>query len=36
MRTVILTALMLALSSGALLADKETDERLASAAQAFD
>jgi SH3 domain-containing YSC84-like protein 1 len=36
MKTLILTALMLALSSGALLADKETDERLASAAQAFD
>lgn len=36
MRTVILTVLMLALSSGALLADKETDERLANAAQAFN
>ena len=36
MKTMCLTALLLALSSGLLLAEKETDERLASAAQAFD
>lgn len=35
MKTMFLTALMLTLSSGLLLADKETDERLLSAATAF-
>lgn len=35
MKTMFLTALMLTLSSGLLLADKETDERLQSAATAF-
>jgi lipid-binding SYLF domain-containing protein len=36
MKTVFLTGLLLALSSGLLLADKATDERLANAAKAFD
>src|SRR4026209_1158128 len=36
MKTVFLTVLMLSLSGGLLLADKETDERLANAAKAFD
>jgi lipid-binding SYLF domain-containing protein len=36
MKTVCLTALVLTLSSGLLLADKATDERLANAAKAFD
>ncbi len=36
MKTVFLTVLMLSLSSSLLLADKETDERLANAAKAFD
>ena len=36
MKTVFLTVLMLSLSSGPLLADKKTDERLANAAKAFD
>jgi SH3 domain-containing YSC84-like protein 1 len=36
MKKVFLTALLLTLSSGPLLADKETDERLANAAKAFD
>jgi lipid-binding SYLF domain-containing protein len=36
MKTVFLTVLMLSLSSGLLLADKKTDERLANAAKAFD
>ena len=36
MRTTFLTALLVSLSSGLLLADKETDERLANAATAFD
>src|SRR5262245_1761672 len=36
MKRVFLTALLLTLSSGPLLADKETDERLANAAKAFD
>lgn len=37
MKTVFLTAaLLLSLSGGLLLADKETDERLANAAKAFD
>lgn len=35
MKTMFLTALMLTLSSGLLLADKETDERLQSSATAF-
>jgi lipid-binding SYLF domain-containing protein len=35
MKTLFSTALLLALSSGLLLADKETDERLQSAATAF-
>ena len=35
MRTAILTGLLLALSSSFVLADKETDERLANAAKAF-
>jgi lipid-binding SYLF domain-containing protein len=35
MRTLLSTALLLALSSGLLLADKETDERLQNAATAF-
>jgi SH3 domain-containing YSC84-like protein 1 len=36
MKTVFLTVLLLALSSGLLFADKATDERLANAAKAFD
>ena len=36
MKTVFLTLLTLSLSSGPLLADKKTDERLANAAKAFD
>jgi SH3 domain-containing YSC84-like protein 1 len=36
MKTVCLAALVLTLSSGLLLADKATDERLANAAMAFD
>jgi lipid-binding SYLF domain-containing protein len=36
MKILFLTALLLSLSSGPLLADKETDERLANAAKAFD
>jgi lipid-binding SYLF domain-containing protein len=36
MKKVFLTAVLLSLSSGLLLADKETDERLANAAKAFD
>jgi lipid-binding SYLF domain-containing protein len=36
MKTVCLTGLLLALSSGLLLADKATDERLSNAAKAFD
>jgi lipid-binding SYLF domain-containing protein len=36
MKRVFLTALLLSLSSGLLLADKATDERLANAAKAFD
>jgi SH3 domain-containing YSC84-like protein 1 len=36
MKTVFLTALLVSLSAGLLLADKETDERLANAAKAFD
>ena len=36
MKGMLLTALLLVLSSGPLLADKETDERLANAAKAFD
>jgi SH3 domain-containing YSC84-like protein 1 len=35
MRTTFLTALLVSLSSGLLLADKETDERLQNAATAF-
>lgn len=35
MKTMFLTALMLTVSSGLLLADKETDERLQNAATAF-
>jgi SH3 domain-containing YSC84-like protein 1 len=36
MKAVLMTALLLILSSGPLLADKATDERLANAAKAFD
>jgi lipid-binding SYLF domain-containing protein len=36
MKAMLLTALLLVLSSGPLLADKATDERLANAAKAFD
>jgi lipid-binding SYLF domain-containing protein len=36
MKKVFLTALVFSLSSGVLLADKATDERLANAAKAFD
>ena len=36
MRTAILTGLLLSLSSSFVLADKETDERLANAAKAFE
>ena len=36
MKTMFLTVLLLSLSSSLLLADKETDERLANAAKAFD
>ena len=36
MKTICLTALVLLLSSGSLLADRATDERLANAAKAFD
>src|SRR5262245_35269360 len=36
MKNVFLTALVLSLSSGVLLADKATDERLSNAAKAFD
>jgi len=36
MKTVFLTALLLLSLSGGLLADKQTDERLANAAKAFD
>jgi SH3 domain-containing YSC84-like protein 1 len=36
MKTACLTALLLSLSSGLLLADKATDERLANAAKAFE
>jgi SH3 domain-containing YSC84-like protein 1 len=36
MKALLMTALLLILSSGPLLADKATDERLANAAQAFD
>jgi lipid-binding SYLF domain-containing protein len=36
MKAVLTTALLLLLTSGPLLADKETDERLANAAKAFD
>ncbi len=36
MKTACLTALVLSLSSGLLLADKATDERLANAAKAFE
>ena len=36
MKIVVLTALLLSLSSGPLLADKETDDRLAEAAKAFN
>ena len=36
MRTLALTAALLSLSSGLLIADKATDERLANAAKAFE
>jgi SH3 domain-containing YSC84-like protein 1 len=36
MKAVLMTALLLTLSSGPLLADKATDDRLANAAKAFD
>jgi lipid-binding SYLF domain-containing protein len=36
MKTTLMTMLLLSLSSGLLLADKETDERLKNAATAFD
>jgi lipid-binding SYLF domain-containing protein len=36
MKAVLMTALLLLLSSGPILADKDTDERLANAARAFD
>ena len=36
MKNAFLTALLLSLASGPLLADKETDERLANAAKAFE
>jgi lipid-binding SYLF domain-containing protein len=36
MKKGLLTALLISLASGPLLADKETDERLANAAQAFE
>jgi SH3 domain-containing YSC84-like protein 1 len=36
MRTVVVTAVLLSLSSGLLIADKATDERLANAAKAFE
>ena len=36
MKAILMTALLLILSSGPLLADKATDERLANAAKAFD